>query len=117
MCLVLLDPSSAFHTVNHSLLLNRLKFHFGFTDMVLKCVSQYLTGGSQRVIIEGVEGQSQGQLDYVPSNQKVWCLDPSCSHCTCPLLETFAVIMESTFTVMQMTAKFTWPLNHQTLTK
>ena len=32
-------------------------------------------------------------------------------------LGTFAVIMKSTFTVMQITAKSTWSFNHQTLTK
>ena len=71
MCLVLLDLSTAFDTVNHSLLLNRLKFCFGFTDTVLKWVSQYLTGRLQRVIIDGVEGQPQGQSDYVTLNQGV----------------------------------------------
>ena len=44
MCLALLDLSAAFHAVNHRLFLNRLKFQFSFTDMVLKWVSQYLTG-------------------------------------------------------------------------
>ena len=47
MCLVLLDLGAAFNTVNHSLLLNRLKFCFGFTDTVLEWVSRYLTGKSQ----------------------------------------------------------------------
>ena len=37
------------------LLLNRLKFQFGFTDIVLKWVSQYLTVRSQRVITDGLE--------------------------------------------------------------
>ena len=71
ICLGLLDFSTAVDTVNHSLLLNRLKFHFGFTDIVLKWVSQYLTRRSQRVIIDGVEGQPQGQSDYVTLNQGV----------------------------------------------
>ena len=39
--------------------------------MVLNWVSQYLTGRSQRVIIDGVEGQHQGQSDYVTLNQEV----------------------------------------------
>ena len=38
-CLILLDLNSAFDTVNHSLLLNRLKYQFGFIDKVLKWVS------------------------------------------------------------------------------
>ena len=71
MCFVLLDLSAAFNKVNYSLLLNRLKFHFCFTDMVLKSVSQYLTGRSLRVIIDGGEGQPKGQSDYVTLNQGV----------------------------------------------
>ena len=108
ICLALLDLSTAFNTVNHSLLLNRQKFHFGFTDIVLKWVSQYLSGRSQRVIIDGVEGQPQGQSDYMTLNQgilRVWCLDPSCSHYMCLPLGTFAIIVQSTFMVMWMTAK------------
>ena len=78
MCLVLLDLSTAFNTVNHSRLLNRLKFCFGFTDMVLKWVSQYLTGRSQRVITDDVEGQPKGQSDYVTLNQGVQTSEYGC---------------------------------------
>ena len=120
MCLVLLDCGTAFNTVNHSLLLNRLNFTFGFMDMVLQWVSQYLTGRSQRVIIDVVEGQHKGQSDYVTLSQgvpQVLVLGHILFTLYMSPLGTFAVFMESTFMVMQMTAKSTWPIMHQTLTK
>ena len=120
ICLVLLDLSAAFDTVNDSLLLNKLKFCFGFRDTVLKWVSQYLTGRSQRVIIDGVEGQPQGHSDYVNLNQGVpqgSVLGPILLTLYISPLGTSAIMMESTFMVMQMTDKTTWPLNHQTLNK
>ena len=52
MCLVLLDLSVAFDTVNHQLLLNHLKFHFGFQGKVLQWLESYLTGQTQKVVLE-----------------------------------------------------------------
>ena len=43
MCLVLLDLSTAFHTVNHNLLLNRQKDRYGFNGMILLWIQSYLT--------------------------------------------------------------------------
>ena len=50
-CLVMLDLSAAFNTVSHKLLINCLKYHFGFTDTILQRISSYLTNRSQRVMV------------------------------------------------------------------
>ena len=50
-CLILLDLSAAFDTVNHKLLLNHLKYHFRITGVVLKWLEEYLTGRHQRVVL------------------------------------------------------------------
>ena len=50
MYLVLLDLSAAFDTVNHSIHLNRLKYHFGLGGKILQWIEDYLTGCTQRVI-------------------------------------------------------------------
>ena len=39
----MLDFSSAFDTIEHSILIHRLHTDFGFTDTVLQCFSSYLT--------------------------------------------------------------------------
>ena len=49
MCLVMLDLSAAFDTVNHHLLLNRLKYRFWVCDLALAWLESYLTNRTQRV--------------------------------------------------------------------
>ena len=44
-----LDLSAAFDTIDHSLLLRRLSYSFGFSGSALMLVQSYLTGRSQAV--------------------------------------------------------------------
>ena len=50
-CLVLLDLSATFDTVDHKILLERLENYFGITRTALRWIRSYLTNRSQRVII------------------------------------------------------------------
>ena len=52
-CLVLLDLSAAFDTVNHKILLQRLQHRYGIKGVVLKWLESYLTEHQQCVIIDG----------------------------------------------------------------
>ena len=51
--LVLLDLSAAFDTVDHSIFLERMTKSFGMSGKALEWFSSYLSGRSQRVILEG----------------------------------------------------------------
>ena len=53
MCLVLLDLNAAFDTVDHNILLRRLETSFGVTGDALKWFDSYLSGRTQRVIVDG----------------------------------------------------------------
>ena len=47
MCLIMLNLSAAFDSLEHSLILTHLKYHFGITDTCLKWFEDYLTGRNQ----------------------------------------------------------------------
>ena len=52
VCLIMLDLSATFDTISHDLLLNRLKYRFGVTDLALNWLESYLTGHTQQVILQ-----------------------------------------------------------------
>ena len=56
MCLVMLDLSAAFDTVNHHLLLNRLKYRFGVCDLALAWLESNFTNRTQSVVIQNKDG-------------------------------------------------------------
>ena len=71
--LVLLDLSAAFDTVDHNVLLTRLYPKFGISGTALEWFSSYLSGRSQRVMVQGILSQSL-ILDFgVPQGS---CLGP-----------------------------------------
>ena len=51
VCLVLLDLSVAFDTVDHQILLERLKNMFGLTGLVINWITSYLSGRFQKVVV------------------------------------------------------------------
>ena len=51
VCLVLLDLSLAFDTVDHFLLLQRLEDHFGIKETALEWIRSYLTSRTQKVSV------------------------------------------------------------------
>ena len=64
--LLLLDLSAAFDTVNHSLLLSRLKNSFGITGTVLQWFHSYLSGRSQFVEINDTKSSVRDLTVGVP---------------------------------------------------
>jgi uncharacterized FAD-dependent dehydrogenase len=50
--LVLLDLSAAFDTIDHDILLSRLKYNFGINNTALKWFKTYLQGRTQSVSID-----------------------------------------------------------------
>ena len=56
-CLILLDLSAAFDTVSHKLLLNCLKYQFGFGEKILKWVNDYLSNCTQQVKVNDSESE------------------------------------------------------------
>ena len=51
VCLILLDPSLGFDTVDHCILLQRLEVCFGIKESALEWIRSYLTGRTQKVSV------------------------------------------------------------------
>ena len=64
--LCLLDLSAAFDTIDHSILLHRLKSWFGFTETVLSWIHSYLSSRSFSVDINGIKSPPSQLLYGVP---------------------------------------------------
>ena len=64
--LCLLDLSAAFDTIDHSILLHRLKSWFGFTQTVLSWIHSYLLSRSFSVDINGIKSPPSQLLYDVP---------------------------------------------------
>ena len=57
-CLILLDLSTAFHTMDHKLLLNRWEHIFGMKDTALSWIRDYLTDHTQQVVLDNPKGEA-----------------------------------------------------------
>jgi hypothetical protein len=66
--LVLLDLSSAFDTIDHQILLERLQTHFGLTGKVLSWVKSYITDRPQRVLLDSTYSKSRYLTCGVPQS-------------------------------------------------
>jgi len=69
----LLDLTSAFDCVDHSLLLQRLERTFGLSGMVLRCLTSYITGRSRQVAYCSQMSPTQSVQFGVPQG---YVLDP-----------------------------------------
>lgn len=66
VCLVLLDLSAAFDTVDHTILLTFLEEHMGLTGPALGLFRSYLSGRSQSVSIDGIRSELSELVYGVP---------------------------------------------------
>ena len=57
-CLILLDLSAAFDTVDLKLLLHRLEHRFGIKDTALNWIRDYLTDRTQQVVLNNPNGET-----------------------------------------------------------
>ena len=64
-CGIFIDLQKAFDTVNHDILLKKLD-HYGFRGVVLDWFRSYLTGRTQKVVINGFESKSKTLHHGVP---------------------------------------------------
>ena len=66
VCLILLDLSAAFDTVDHSILLTFLREYVGLGGSVINLFESYVTGRTQCVSVEGVLGELNELVYGIP---------------------------------------------------
>ena len=66
VCLVLLDLSAAFDTVNHEILLYRLEHRFGVKQQALSWFKSYLSDRQQSVVVNGTQSDSFAMSCGIP---------------------------------------------------
>ena len=106
--LVLLDLSLASDTMNHQLLLNHLKYHFGFQGKVLQLLESYLTGCTQKDVLKMLGKHQNPHPNHWNGEfhrDLFWV--QSFSHCILHPWETYAVLMVSSLIAMLTTPNFT----------
>ena len=64
--LVLIDLAAAFDTIDHTILLHRLQYSFGISDVALSWFCSYLTDRTLRVCVNGKYSESSVQRYGVP---------------------------------------------------
>ena len=101
--LVLLDLSAAFDTVDHHILITRLKHRFGITGKALGWIQSYLSERTQFVKI-GTERSSSRNLIVVFPRAQCWV--PSSIPCTPHLSQASPISTTRTIIFMLMIAKF-----------
>ena len=101
--LVLLDLSAAFDTVDHDILITRLKHRFGITGKALGWIQSYLSERTQFVKI-GTERSSSRNLIVVFPRAQCWV--PSSIPCTPHLSQASPISTTRTIIFMLMIAKF-----------
>ena len=69
--LVLLDLSAAFDTIDHNILLKRLKLQYGIGGTALNWFRDYLHKRSQSVVIKDTESKSRVLSCGVPQGSKL----------------------------------------------
>ena len=75
VCLVLLDLSAAFDTIDHTILLTFLKEHIGLGGPVLDLFQSYLSGRTQCISIEGVLSELKELVYGVPQGSVLGLLE------------------------------------------
>ena len=63
---VLLDLSAAFDRTDHEILLERLRFRYGFSNLVLKWFTSYLIDRPQRIVLDKFSSQPRRLSCGVP---------------------------------------------------
>ena len=72
--LVAIDLSAAFDLVNHSILLERLDTYYGIRGTALEWFRSFLSGRTQRVVINGVYSKEKMLDHWVPQLKKIQLL-------------------------------------------
>ena len=95
---VYMDFMKAFDVVPHRKLLLKLRL-YGFSNVALKWIQEFITGGTQRVRIDGILSDEEFVRSGIP---EVLSWGRSCSYF---LLMTCRVQFYQSYSCMQMTVK------------